>query len=51
LAGSEIGVTQLIHRPAMLQAPLLDLTEEHESGVPSFVVLNRHSEKSDAQFV
>jgi hypothetical protein len=35
----------------MLQTPFLDLTEKHEGGLPSFLVLNRHPEKSDAQFV
>ena len=51
LAGYEIGVTRFTRRPAMLQTPSLDLAEEHEGGLTSFLVLNRHSEKSDAQFV
>src|SRR3989475_1752723 len=50
-AGCEIGVTRFTRRPAMLQTPFLDLTEKHEGGLPSFLVLDRHSDKSDAQFV
>src|SRR5690606_25895431 len=51
LAGCEIGVTRFTRRPAMLQAPFLDLTEKHEGRLPSFLVPNHHSEQPDAQFV
>lgn len=51
LIGGDIGVTRLLSWPAILQAPFLDLTEKHESGVPSSVILTGHSEKADAQVI
>jgi hypothetical protein len=44
-------MTRFTRRPAMLQTPSLDLTEKFKSGIPSLLVLKRHSEKPDAQFV
>ncbi len=51
LAGCEIRVTRFTRRPAMFQTPFLYLTKKREGGLPSFLVLSRHSEKPDAQFV
>ena len=47
----EIWVTRFTRRPAILQTPFLYLTKKREGGLRSFLVLSRHSEKSDAQFV
>ena len=51
LARCEIGVTRFTRRPAILKTPFLYLTKKREGGLASFLVLGRHSEKSDAQFI